>query len=268
MTSMGRSSLRRLAAAGALALAIALPAHERGAAACSCMGPSLAFLTPSGDAVSRNAIVRIEVPTSSAGAGAAQASSIVLREHGGAPVATRDASVPGAEVTLHQITPNDPLKADTRYEIAIVEPTKHPPTTVVGTFKTGSAIDNAPPRLDSIGAKYTHINTHFGGGDCSIRGPWITLTGVAASDPGRADAQLAFGVWQADASGKLDTKRMPDAFVFPYQNALTIGQSSLCSVHQFAFNASVVTLAVAAFDESGNASRPITFRADVTRNGP
>jgi hypothetical protein len=255
-----------MAFALALPPAISIPADERSADACSCMGPEMAFYSPVGDAVPRSALVRIELPTGSTGT--SQASSIVLREHGGAPVATHQSTVPGAEVTLYQIIPNDPLKADTRYEIAIVDTTKHPPTTVVGTFKTGNAIDNAPPRLDSIGAKYTHLNMHFGGGGCSIRGPWITLSGVVASDPGRAGAQLAYGVWQADASGKLDTKRTPDAIVFPYQGAVTIGQSSLCSMHSFAFNAPVVTLAIAAFDESGNASKPITFHADVTRNGP
>jgi hypothetical protein len=249
------------------ALAIALPAHERRADACSCMGPTMAFRSPLGDAVPRSAVVRVDVPTPPAGA-AQQAGALILREHGGARVATHESSVAGPEVTLYQIVPNDPLKVDTRYEIAVVDATKHPPTTVIGTFKTGTMIDNAPPRLDSLGAKYTHRNVHWGGGDCSIQGPWITLSGVVASDPGRADAQLAYGVWQADASGKLDTKRMPDAFVFPYQNVLTIGQSSLCDVHQFPFSGPLVTLAVAAFDESGNASKPITFRADLMRNGP
>jgi hypothetical protein len=269
---MGRSSLRGLIVVRASLLALPfafafafVPAREDRAEACSCMGPSLALRSPMGDGAPLNVHVRVEVPSPGAGA---PAPALILREHKGAVVATQTRTIAGPAITLVELTPSAPLSRETRYEIATVDPTKHPPNTVIGVFKTGTATDVTPPKLDRIGAHTTHLNTHFGGGDCSIRGPWVSLSGIVAHDADRPDAELAYGVWQADTSGKLDTKRTPDALIFPYRGELTIGQSSLCDMSQFSFNAPAVTLAVAAFDDAGNASKPIVFRADVTRNGP
>ena len=150
---------------------------------------------------------------------------------------------------------------------ASIDPTAHPPTTVIATFKTASAADTTAPRLDSLGKQRTHLNTVFGGGDCSIQGPWISFTDFVASDD-RADAKLAFGVWAPSAAGVIDTTRPPDTLVFPYERTLSIGQTSLCDPRRFAFSGSIVSFAIAAIDDAGNTSRAIRIRADLTKNTP
>jgi hypothetical protein len=259
---MTRSASPRVLLLATAAVTTMLPGAD--SRACSCVGPELAFLSPAqSDAAPLNVHVRLQAPT-----GGVAGQSFVLRVHGGAPVATQARTFPGPAVTLVELVPAAALAPVTRYEVATVDATKHPATTVIGTFKTGAAADTTAPRLDRVGTVHTHLNTHFGGGDCSIQGPWITLSGTVARDPDRPDAQLAFGVWKVDKGGRLDTTRPPDALVFPYQDTIAIGQTSLCDVRRFAFDAPVVTLGIAAIDESGNTSRPARIRADVTRSTP
>jgi hypothetical protein len=246
------------------AAALAAGAVDAGdARACSCVGPRLAFLSPLGaDAAPVNVHVRLEAPT-----GGFRASSLVLRAHGGANVATSVHTYPGRMVTIVELVPAAPLPATTRFEVATVDPAAHPPVTVIGTFKTGTAADTKAPTLRGIGRPRTRLNTRYGGGDCSIRGPWIVLEGVDARDD-RPDGKLVYGVWAPDAAGRLDTHRAPDTLVFPYQNRITIGQASQCDMRTFPFKGQVVTLAVAAIDESGNTSRAVQFRADLRHNTP
>jgi hypothetical protein len=233
--------------------------------ACSCVGPQLSFLSPAhADDAPLNVHVRLEAPSSGLSARA-----LVLRVHDGPTVATQVRTTPGPSVTIAELVPTAALSPLTRYEVATVDTTKHPSTIVIGTFQTGTSTDTRPPRLERVGRPRTTINTQFGGGDCSIQGPWITVGGIVASDPDRPGAQLAYGVWQADKGGKLDTTRPPDALVFPRQkDTIAIGQTSLCDVHAFTFDSAVVSLAIAAIDESGNASPPVRLRADVTRSTP
>jgi len=133
------------------------------ARACSCVGPRLVFLSPiDSDAAPLNAHVRIEAPTTNQ-----QTSRFVLRAHGGATVTTTARTYAGTSVTIIELVPSAPLPPSTRFEVATIDPTTHPPTTVIGTFKTGTASDTTAPRLDSLGRQRTRLNQHFGGGDCS-----------------------------------------------------------------------------------------------------
>jgi hypothetical protein len=84
----------------------------------------------------------------------------------------------------------------------------------------------------------------------------------------RADTKLAFGVWSANSAGVIDTTRQPDTLVFPYENRITIGQSSLCDPRTFPLAGSAISLAVAAIDDAGNTSRALRFRADLTHATP
>jgi hypothetical protein len=198
-----------------LVAGLGLFAHdEKSATACSCVGPHASFLSPARDvAAPLNAHVRLEVPSSSA------ATPLVLRAHRGAIVATRTTILPGPTLSTVELTPLTPLAADTRYEVGTIDANQHPPTTIIGTFKTGSLSDTVPPRLDTLGQVRNNLQLgHVGGGMCSIRGPWITISGYRAQDPDRADARLALAVWSADASGRIDTKRAPDALTFPYRD--------------------------------------------------
>jgi hypothetical protein len=247
-----------------LAIAASAALAEPESRACSCVGPQLSFLSPvHADDAPLNVHVRIEAPSSGL-----SAQTLVLRVHDGSTVAAQVRTIPGPTVTIAELVPAAPLAPLTRYEVATVDATKHPATTVIGTFKTGTSTDTKPPRLERVGRPRTTLNTQFGGGDCSIQGPWITVGGIVARDPDRPGAQLAYGVWQADKGGKLDTTRPPDALVFPYQDTIAIGQTSLCDMHAFAFDSAVVSLAIAAIDESGNASPAVRLRADVTRSTP
>jgi hypothetical protein len=227
----------------------------RDTSACTCAGSFLLYDGPSSDEAPTNTHVRLE--------GSYQG-TLVLRAHGGGDVPTRVRLIGG----LTELVPTQDLAPNTRYEVAIVNPGSHPPAHVFGTFKTGTARDTTAPQLDSLGHQGTHLNLHAIGSACQVRGPWISLTGFAAHDE-RPNAELAFGVWSADANGKIDTvNRSPDALLFAYSGTITIGQASACDFHAFAFNGSVVSLAVAAIDEAGNVSRGIRFRADLSRDAP
>lgn len=238
--------------------------HENVAHACSCMGPHLTFLSPMRtEAAPRNTHIRLEVPTHQA------TTPFVVRAHRGAAVATRSEVIAGPELTTVELVPLTALAAETRYEIALIDPNKHPSTTVIGTFKTGTDTDTTPPRLDSLGQVRNHLNIgHVGGGSCSIRGPWITVSGFVAQDPGRPEAALAFAVWKPDPQGRLDTKRAPDALLFPYRGQASIGQTSLCDPHAFVFHGATADLALAMVDEAGNRSATKRVRVDVTRPSP
>jgi len=252
--------VRRLVAL--IGLALATTAVDRDVRACSCVGPRLWFLSPrASDDAPRNVHVRVMVPTGTSTA------SLLLRVHGGADVPTQTKTYAGSSVTIAELVPTATLAAQTRFEVATFEPTAHPPTTVIGTFKTGATEDTSAPRLDSLGRPRTRINARYGGGDCSIHGPWIELANVAAHDD-RGDEKLAFAVWGPDARGRLDTHRAPDTLVFPNNGRISIGQTSLCDTSRFPLSGSAVTLAVAAVDDAGNTSRALTFRADLTRNSP
>ena len=241
---------------------IAIASLEPHARACSCVGPHMAFLSPSASAAPTNVRVRIEAPSNNL-----VVSRFVLRVHNGATIPTTAKTYPESMVTIVELVPNAALPSSTRFEVASIDPSVHPPTTVIGTFTTGTAADTTPPRLDSLGKQRTRLNTNFGGGDCSIQGPWIQLDDFVGQDD-RADAPLAFGVWAPNASGVIDTTRQPDALLFPYEKRLSIGQTSLCDPRRFTFSGSTVSLAVAAIDESGNMSRAIRIRADLTKNTP
>jgi hypothetical protein len=244
-------------------IVIASLARHEDADACSCVSPHMSFLSPSsGTAAPTNVRVRIEAPSSNL-----VTSRFVLRVHNGANVATTVKTYPEAMVTIVELVPNAALPASTRFEVASIDSSVHPPTTVIGTFTTGTATDTTAPRLDSLGKQHTRLNTVFGGGDCSIAGPWIQLDDFVAQDD-RADARLAFGVWSANASGVIDTTRQPDVILFPYEKRLSIGQTSLCDPRRFPLTGSSISLAVAAIDESGNTSRALRLRADLTKNTP
>ena len=249
---------------GVLALAVATALFvPRDSRACSCVGPHMTFLSPVSDAAPTSSHVRIDAPT-----GNLSLSKLVLRVHDGSAVAVQARTIPvGSYVTLVELVPTSALAANTRFEVATVEPNAHPPVTVIGTFKTGSAVDTTAPKLDSLGHQGTRLNARWGGGDCSIQGPWITLSHYVAHDE-RTNAQLAFGIWAPDRGGRIDTSKPPDTIVFPRQDTLAIGQTSLCDPHSFPLSGNSVTLAVAAIDESGNASRALRFHADLTHDAP
>lgn len=248
----------------ALTAAFFLPA-VRGEA-CSCMGPDLGVLTPQRpDGVPTNTRVRVTMPAIAQGQ---SSPTLALRVHGGREIAATSHVYPDVAESIVELTPTAPLAPSTRYEVAVVDAAKHPATTVVSTFVTGTTADVAAPVLDALGSVGARKNVRFGGGDCSIQGPWVTIDGFRAHDPGRSDAELVFGVWGKDAKGVLDTNRPPDTLITPDRNALTIGRSSLCDMRDFLLTGAIVPLAIAVVDEAGNRSAPRRFTVDVSRSSP
>lgn len=230
------------------------------------MGPELSVLTPQRpDGVPVNTRVRVMIPAVGQGQ---SLPTLVVRLHGGAEVPSKARVLPDVAESVVELMPLSPLAPSMRYDVAVVDTTRHPATTVVSTFVTGASADVVAPVFDSLGAVAARLNMHAGGGDCSITGPWVTVDGFRVHDPGRTDAELVFGVWGRNAQGVLDTNRPPDALLAPYRHMLTIGRSSLCDMREFPLKGPIVPLAIAVFDEAGNASPPRRFNIDVTRNTP
>lgn len=261
---------------GLTAVATSLAPPHRGmirdAAACSCIGPRAAIVGPDRvDDAPLNVRVRAEIPrhAPSGGGGAgggATSHGVVLRVHGGAVVDTTTRVVaPGGWLTTVELVPRAPLMPGTQYEVATIDPSAHPSVIVLGTFKTGSAADTTPPRIDAMGTAVATKQPNASSAACQVPGPWVTIDGVRAEDPGRPTAKLVFGVWIADAAGNADTRKPPTAFVTAKEGVLRVGQTSLCSPHSFPFpaGAAAMGLVIAAIDEAGNTSAPRKVRVDL-----
>lgn len=257
----------RLAPAlAALAAAFVAPGEsgEREAGACSCAGPRLTLLSPERvDDAPLNAKVRVEVPANGS------SGKITLRVVGGAEVAvTMNRYKPGGWLELVELVPKAPLGASTRYEVASVDLDQYPSTVVFGTFRTGVSADTTAPRVERLGAAVAHRSRRSGGGSCQVAGPWVTIEGVRAVDPGRAEAQLAVGVWLGDAAGNVDASKPPTAIVSPFKGTLHVGRTSLCDPHDFPLpKGGSAWLGVAALDEAGNASGLRKMRVDLSGGG-
>lgn len=238
-----------LVTAGGLAL---VPRGDAGA--CSCIDPDLLFVGPDRSSEAPlNAHVRIEVP-----APTTQPVDVVVRASAtGQKVDVTERRIKDGSLSLLDLVPTKPLAPATRYEVATIDrdPTAYPRTIVVGSFRTGGAVDATPPKIDAVGSAIARGNSGPSS-MCGIRGPWLEVAGLRASDPGRADASLMFAVWTGDAAGNVDTTKAPAALVSAHGDLLTIGQSSLCDPHGFAIpqGATSITIAIAAVDEAGNQS--------------
>lgn len=263
----GRLVVGALAALGA-ALAAPLGGAIRDAAACSCVGPRASVIGPDRvDDAPLNVRVRAEVPRMGERTSApSPPHDLVLRVHGGAVVETTSRVVaPGGWVMTVELAPKVPLAPATQYEVATIDPAAHPSVIVLGTFKTGTAPDTTPPRIDAMGAAVATKRPNAQGAACQVPGPWVTIGGVRAEDPGRPSAKLLFGVWVGDAAGNADTRKPPAAFVRAHEGVLQIGQSSLCDPRSFPFpkGAASMWLVIAALDEAGNSSAPRKVKVDL-----
>ncbi len=250
----------------------ATTATEREAGACSCAGPDMAMVGPERlDDAPLNAKVRVEVPASSSFASsvsmsASGAGGVLLRAHGRAtPVPTTTRIIaPGGYTSFVELTPSAPLEPATQYEVLTVDATTVPPNRVFGTFRTGRVTDTTAPRIDAMGPAIAYKNANPMGSMCMVAGPWVTIEGVIAEDPGRRDAQLVFAVWLGDASGVVDAKKPPTTLAHAHAGRLELGQTSLCDPHAFPFpKAPVAWLGIAVTDEAGNTSAMRRVRVDL-----
>lgn len=275
-----RDLRRRLAVTGfvgLVALSAGLVSTEREVGACSCMGPDTMLVAPERvDDAPLNARIRVEIPSpsltlsalsaTSAATSAAAAGGVVLRVHGrAATVATTARAIAtGGSTTFVELTPSAPLEPSTQYEVATVDVTQVPPSRVFGTFHTGHSLDTTAPRIDAMGPAVAFKNTNPMGSMCMVPGPWMTIEGVIAEDPGRRDAQLVFAVWLGDASGAIDTKKPPTALATAHAGRLDFGRTSLCDPHAFPFpNSASASFGIAVMDEAGNTSAMRRMRVDL-----
>ncbi len=257
-----RRSLSAVVCALALGVSI-VAAHGGRAAACSCVGPRPRFLSPHAANAPLNSHARVEVPNDYA------KRTFVLRAHRGAVVPTRVATIAGAELTVVDLAPTSALAPETRYEIAAVDANLHPSTLVIGTFVTGTSSDVVAPLLPSLGTVRTNLNLGpSAGGMCTVRGPWITVAKSVAQDPNRADAELGFYVWKLAPGAAYDARKPPDALVFPFRDAISIGKTSMCDTHEIELSGASVDLVLAAVDEAGNRSPTRRAHVDLTRPTP
>lgn len=270
---MAQDPLIRFGARGAAATLLAMVlvsadavSTETEAGACSCIGPTISLVTPDRvDDAPLDTKVRVEVPSHTA---MASTGTLILRAHvDGTTIATTSRAIsPGGSLSLVELSPSGPLAPKTQYEVAMVDPGKVPSTTVIGTFRTGATTDAAAPRLDSMGPAVAYMNPNPMGAACQVGGPWVTVDGLSAVDPGRAEAQLVYGVWLGDAAGNIDTKRAPTAIARAREGRLHVGQSSLCDPRGFPIpRAPSMWLGIAAIDEAGNKSAPRRVRVDLAR---
>ncbi len=267
---------RRLAVTGLVALVVlsaALVSTEREVGACSCAGPDATLLAPERvDDAPLNARIRFEIPSPSStlpalsATSAAAAGGVVLRVHGRAATvaATTRAIATGGSTSFVELTPSAPLEPSTQYEVATVDATQIPSSRVFGTFRTGRASDGTAPRIDAMGPAIAFKNTNPMGSMCMVPGPWVTIEGVVAEDPGRRDAQLVYAVWLGDASGAIDTRKPPTAVATAHAGRLDLGRTSLCDPHAFPFPTSgAAWLGIAVMDEAGNTSAVRRMRVDL-----
>jgi hypothetical protein len=234
------------------------------ARACKCGPPDVQMLTPNkADDVPLNTRVRFEVPRS-------RAARRVLRAVGSTvEVSVVEQVLPDGEVNVVELSPRAALQPSTRYEVALIDPSAQPGTVVFGTFKTGTAADNAAPVVKSAGTVEAHRNVDYGGGDCSIRGPWVDVRAAAAEDPSRPKAQILWGVWTKDASGKIDASKPPSTILSPWRDTITIGQRNSCDPRGFPVpDTGVFTFGLAPLDEAGNAGPLKIHRVDMSAATP
>lgn len=246
---------RGLAAVAALGLGLLRTSDT---SACTCLGPQLTIVGPDRvDDAALNVRVRFEVPSRGTPFGAKSAVLRVSDTGAAADVSERDWR-DGSNLYV-ELTPTTSLQPSTRYEVAFVDPDPkaYPKVTVLGTFKTGTATDTTAPVLDAVGAAVAKGSGAFST-TCSVRGPWIAVSGLAAHDPGRPNAKLKYGIWVADAAGHLDTSKPPATLLDPWDDSVYLGRRSLCDPHDFpiSMTAPSMTIAIAAVDESGNTSPP------------
>lgn len=252
-------------------LGAALALAARDVDACSCGGPAERLLSPTAvDDAPLNTKVRIELPILMQHQLPSHA-RLVLRVHGGKDVDVTDRVAKQGDVELHELSPTTNLAPSTQYEVAMVDATKHPSTVVFGTFKTGTTADTVAPTFDQI--TYQPPVAVSGGllvlSSCGTGATRARFESVTATDPGRPKAQLLYGVWLGDAAGKIDPAKPPTRVLQTWQKALTVGQTSICSSHDFPFpQTGFATIGIAVVDEAGNRSALRTFRIDVKASTP
>lgn len=184
---------------------------------------------------------------------------VVLRVHGGPEVRTRTVSTTNMGASFRaDVVPVVPLAPRTVYELATLQPTQ---TIVFGTFRTGTTKDTTAPKLEDPGKAWGPTppppsqRVVILSSSCDAEGPHLLLRGIAASDPGRPDAQLVALVWLPEPNGAFDTTKPPDTSRRITSRDVMIGKQDLCDTDALPMPGKPpVEVGVVVADEAGNRS--------------
>lgn len=242
----------------------AVVTHDAGA--CSCAGPQASLVSPEHvEDAPLNTRVRLELPSNGV-----EGATMIFRAHGTTTnVKTTERKMPLGSVNIVELIPAAPLAPETRYEIGFTDPSKHPATHILGSFKTGTAADNTAPKIDKIGAvEAVKPSQMYGGGSCSVSGPWVQVSDLTSSDGARNATEVNYAIWVADAAGVIDEKKTPTAIFKNTWSTLSLGPSSICDPHTFPYPKAggSMTIGIAAVDLAGNISA--VKRATVNLSAP
>jgi hypothetical protein len=248
-TTLATPMTRHLVFALSALLATPLLLTTHAAQACSCVPPEPRLLSPSRSVKApRNARVRVVIPDYTTG-------KLVLRKHRGGEIDAKRVASPLPNATQFELTPVQPLDADTRYEVALVSPDRHPSTLVFGTFVTGIDSDTNAPTRPKINKTTVNAQRHSDMTSCAVRTPWAEISLSDVRDPERDDAHLLYAVWAPNPRGAIDTNAPPTAYLKQHDGKVKLGRTSYCDPDDFPWPRSgSVTLAIAAVDEAGNRS--------------
>jgi len=248
-----------IVAAALFTTPLALTTHA--AHACSCVAPQPHMLSPAHvGKTPLNARVRVVLPTYLPG-------RLALRKHDGAEVPVKRIDSPLQSSAHVELVPDNPLDADTRYDVAFINSKDHPSTYIFGTFVTGDVADTKAPVAPKIGKAVVNAHRSSAMTSCAVHTPWVQVFLGGARDPDRDDARLLHAVWMSNSRGVVDLNAPPTAYLVEKDGKIKLGRTSYCDPDEFPLpTGGTVTLAIAAIDEAGN--RSAVQRVNVTMTSP
>lgn len=186
--------------------------------ACSCAAPRATLL--SSQEVPLNGQLVLRLPTGGNG-------SVVVREvFGGPEVPVSVARHPAGRATVAVVRAPSGWKADQRYELVFVDPSRdHPKRILFGSFTAGSNKDETAPKLTAPRAATMHDEVVMKGTSCQSKERWIEVEGQPATD----DGEVFYAVWVAPAATKIPADAAP-RWILPWTgDRLEIGGRSMCA---------------------------------------
>jgi hypothetical protein len=254
---ISRGALAALAAGAALFVDVS-PSR-----ACSCAPPRPTVVSPVLDArgVAPNARVLAFVPDA--------ADEVALRRQGGARVVgvKTDRRKQGDQ-ELVELTPANPLDANTAYEIFVPQPPGTvPQAIVIGAFTTGDAKDTTPPALVKVTNPRVHWTPRAQSSMCGTSEVNVAFD-VEAVDPGAPGGHAPLVALWAEKNGVVTVDRLPDAV--SATSSIDLGRTSICDPGSFPFPPAggSFTFAFAAVDVAGNRSAPRRMTVTLPRRTP
>lgn len=201
-------------------MAFLLPAPE--ADACSCARSGVEIWPKKQTSAPTNAHVFVRFP------GAKQEKLIVRlagsRDTDGIPATRID--VVAMDVRFVELAPRVKLPHGAKLEVVAGSGNS---ARVVSSFTVGTKAETSTPATPQV-KKVTFSNEEAVCCNCSSGQPYVV---IELNGRGDEETRSLFGIWNANAAGKVDFEREPDAYVLSWYGRLTLGDSSSCSANNF-----------------------------------